>query len=556
MVLGFNIVSFTGQIRANAVAMTVRAYRGNFATSGSVGIFVETGGGTLQSSSFIACGFTAAAVSTFILPLNNVVITGSTINAASAFIVSTSNITDLKISECLIAAGAAVLLTAGSGVVSGVEVVNCRVSITALGAGGRLFSFANTGNIDNVVLRDVIIRITGGTTTVGNPAYVFAIQSNANSRGIVLDNLDVDANVGSFVGGVLLDQNIFLDTVKILNSHFRRTVNLAVIGGTTGTLSVGSVSIRGCTHDNFDAHDVVYGVQLVSNPKLNKLEIIDCVFTRYGANGGAGVRIGVDLSSTGLSSHFVVKGCTFFSIGFGSASIAAGVYYNSVAVSVALDTITICDNDFYLISSGLTDLSAAIYVRSANSVDEAVDISRNTINSVGSTTTSAATYGIYVRGVNSANSRTKISDNSISMVQGSSAAATSEVSGIALSIVTGVSVVNNKIVECTGPASGIGPNGASIRLSDNGTISDVIISNNTCDQTQGTAANCRFNIVVFAQSVSDLVISNNLVYTSATAQAGITLTRLVDGCRACKLSHRKQRCEARKYCIGRRRNYC
>lgn len=523
----FRTCSVTGQVRLVAASPQVLATETTFTHSAAQPSFLgTTNTSTLTSSRFDRCNIVSTGW--FInAAVNDVVIHGCYGSALALLTVVDGAVTEFVVSNSTITLTSVIAVGALSTfAVDGVTVRGNRFIIPAMGPLGYVLGFFQpTAQTNRVVVDGNFFSVTGGTTNSSNPGAILWIGSASSSRTVHFAHNCVEANTGSFIVGVQLDQNTLTDAV-VADNAFYRTYDMVRVGGTVGTLSAGNIIVRGNIHDNASEHSTIYGVRIVQNALPERLSIQDNTFLNYSAASGVGTRIACDITTNANGAgKFEISGNHVYGIGNGSLS-AHFVYYAPAGPTSNHD-IVIENNHVDIVFSPTTNSGIYLGPGGASNANS-VKIRGNRINAIGAVGTQNA-YGIFVanHNVSGNGASVVVENNHVQVVYGEAIGTGIEVQNCGPCV-----VANNAVsaVQCTTgaiPATG----GCGIRFNNATTSSnDLRVINNSVDQSlSATPANSQFCIVLYLNNtnLTGFAVDGNSVRTSTTSSHPIFLNSVL-----------------------------
>lgn len=526
--INFDYCLLTGQIRIGNFNGRIVAENSSFGSSGSNAIInALSAASTLNISTFTNC--TVLASGTFIsCPVTSVRIQQCYLSAGTILSLpaGSCNVENFAVSNCTCDINKAVVLNnTTTGYVDGLSLLNCKLSVTTLNSNEAVFYLANTGNIDNVKVKDNYCNIVGGVQSAAFPAFFVYVENNTVSEGFQVNNNSIDAPVGSFIVGVKLDQDTLTGACTINDNYFFRCSRAVILGGSVGVLNSGELTIRGNVHDNISEHASVYGIVLANNGRLDRLNIQNNTFIGY-AGTSVGPRVCIDLSTTNASltySNILISDNKFVNIGNTSgANAALGVVYNVNTASAMRYRFDIRDNYFSNFSS--TADCAAIYLANiSGTISSSASVVNNKIYDIG--TAAAVTgdaYGVYLEGFSdSVSSAVTITNNFISAVL--SATGSDVGSGIETSNCTNLVIANNYISNIRSLLTAGVPaqqSGCGIRVAGASGVDKISIVGNVVDQsTAATASEATLCIVLRSTgTITNFSVCDNILTSSTTTE--------------------------------------
>lgn len=525
----FDYCTMTGNFRMVGVNAGIIAANSTFTQSGGTGIFNgSTVASTLSFSTFQNCFLSAAGI-IFNCAMDNVRVHHCNLVATTIVspLAGACNINEIYVRDSLATIAFAVVTTnATTGAVTGCTFENNRLNSTLLGSGQGIFYFANTGTVDRVRVRNNYSNITGGVTSAVAPGFFVYVENNTSSTDLQVDNNQVDTLVGSFVVPVQIDQDTLIGRCSVKDNYFFRTLGAVRIGGPVGTIDTGELTIAGNVHDDATEHASVYGVLMMNDGRLDRINILDNTFVNYNSSS-LGTRRGVDLTSNNNTSPgpmVQVRGNKFIDLTDPSVGTdtSFGVIFDAAFGGPLNWQFEIHDNFFYRLSGDLG--AAAIFIRNTNGSNSMISrVCRNQINRIGEDATTAFAYGIYLE--NHANSGLQpsvmVSENSIYRIVSSTGL--DAASGVEIRSCQAAQVQNNYIASIrSNTAATASTGGCGIRV--RGTLLDgMMVADNHINQGLASVpGDARLGIVLLNEgTITGWAIRNNHIRSSTSGYASI-----------------------------------
>ena len=523
----FDASAFAGSIRLVNVNASVVGINSTFtAVSSNPIVTASVVTATLTFSTFTNCSFTSGGV-LLICGVDRVRFEGCNLVCAAIWVppsgAAVMNMFSVRHCSGTIAVAVSVANTT-SGDITGLFVCDNYFVSTLLASGQAIVFLAGTGSTSRIVVEDNYTNVTGGVSTAVSPAYFLHIESNTATTGLSVARNHVDAFSGSFVVGVSLDQDTLSGSNVIRDNYFYRCMDMLRLGGTVGTIDTGTLVLVDNVHDNAGEHADVYGVRFMNNGRLDRLDVLNNLFSDY-TSSTFGTRRGVDLTTNNNTSPGMaveIRGNKFWRIYDPSlgTSTAYGIVYDATAGSAMDHQFNICDNGFYRISGDAG--CAAIYLTNSAAANTlTAKVANNRINRIGVDGTTAYAYGIYAANFAGGGLSTSImvTENTIYLIQ--SATGSHAASGIEIINCTAAQILNNYVASVRSTATTAAVGGAGIRV-QGVTNNGLMVSGNHIDQgVSAVPGDSLYGIVIYSTGtlIGWMVKDNHIrSSTSGTSQ--------------------------------------
>ena len=513
-------------VRLNgAISGGIRATRVAFTPSTAVACISSTGGGTLDTSSFISCVFSSSA-SAFSCPMTDVAITSCVVFAPVGFAASGAAdiVEHVKVLRSTITVASNVFASTGTQTVNDVSFLHCQITAAFLAPDSALFLFNSTSLLSNFTVSGNYIQVVGvGALTGLTPGSIIRTTALGIVTNLRMENNDIECPANAIIIGLYSDcQSTLLPTVVNGNNAYS-LFQLARIGSPLNQMTSGDYIITNNRHDNAGSTTSAVGVSLDNTPAVTNVVISGNFFANYN-NAAAVSCVGVDATQNNSSPVDVIVDNNVF-YNFAASSLAVGVYFSTVASAAAGGSIKVKNNKFssILSTAGVSPIAAAVYLAPVNTTLVSFEVTGNSAFSVGVNGLSA--YGIYLEGVRNG----LVASNRVASVRTSAVAG----EGVAIRLVNcgssatgyGVIVSENRLnIAESAVAAPFDLSGALIKAS--GQLANLKILNNMCSQLGAfVPAGATQQVMVISDQAIATQIHGNRIVSGGVGSRGIIVTR-------------------------------